>query len=29
MTSIYKEIRACQQNLVDEAANLLAKLKQD
>lgn len=29
LTSLYREIQACQQYIVDEAANLLAKLKQD
>lgn len=29
LVSLYEEIQACQQNLVDEAGKILAKLKQD
>lgn len=29
LTSLYREIQACQQNIIDEATNLLAKLEQN
>ena len=29
LTAIYEDIQACQQNIIDEATSLLAKIKQD